>query len=252
MKSTENHNYICQLIQKDLIDDFIVYVNENNFLLSAKIEKSIFETNNLLLSLKYVSLLDYSAFFGSLQIFKYLIMNKEKITNSVLLFAIHGRNPEIIQLIEDHLKNCPPKIYEDCMNEAIKCHHNEIAQYLENNFLEDRKFLIKSVAFFNFEFITKELMENPINFFYACKYDNPFIVKYIVNNFENLNINAIFKTDFCEQTCLSAAIEEENREIVKILLSIPDIDINIKSLSRLLNIGNEDVEVEDDKDQRSH
>ena len=75
-KIGENDNHICQLIRKDLIEEFIVYVNRNNISLESLINPSIFETNSFLLKNKEVSLIEYAAFFGSIQIFQYLKINK--------------------------------------------------------------------------------------------------------------------------------------------------------------------------------
>lgn len=41
----ENENYICELIRKDMIEDFITYVNRNKLELDLTIDDSIFETN---------------------------------------------------------------------------------------------------------------------------------------------------------------------------------------------------------------
>ena len=69
-KSGENDTYICQLIQKDDIDNFISYISQNDILLNSEITESIFETNRFLLK-KKPSIIEYASFFGSIQIFKY-------------------------------------------------------------------------------------------------------------------------------------------------------------------------------------
>lgn len=62
-KNGNNDNYLCQLIQKDSIDDFIIYVNRSNLSLSkTKIIPSIFETNLFLLN-NQVSLIEYACFY---------------------------------------------------------------------------------------------------------------------------------------------------------------------------------------------
>ena len=48
-KNGENDGYLCQIIQKDLIEEFITYVNKEDYPLNSYIEKSIFETNRFLL-----------------------------------------------------------------------------------------------------------------------------------------------------------------------------------------------------------
>ena len=70
-KIGENENYLCQLIRNDSIIDFITYVNKTNLYLDTKLQYSIFETNEFLIS-KKPTLIEYAAFYGSIQIFKYL------------------------------------------------------------------------------------------------------------------------------------------------------------------------------------
>ena len=36
-KNGENHHYICELIRKDLVEEFIVHINKNHYSLSSKI-----------------------------------------------------------------------------------------------------------------------------------------------------------------------------------------------------------------------
>lgn len=44
-KNGENDNYVCKLIQKDSVQEFIAFVNRNNFSLKSTIKPSIFDTN---------------------------------------------------------------------------------------------------------------------------------------------------------------------------------------------------------------
>ena len=130
-KEGENDNYICELIRKDLVVDFITYVNQANIPLSAKIKPSLFETNAFLLK-KDAALIEYSAFFGSIQIFQYLLKNKVEMKSDLWSYAIHGRNPEIIFLLEENKVAHDDKI----IKESIKCHHNEITEYFLDNAIE--------------------------------------------------------------------------------------------------------------------
>ena len=82
-KKGENDIYICGLIQKDAIEDFVSYVNKTNFSLTSKINYSIFETNSFLLKNKKMTLIEYASFFGSIQILKYLFLNKVDLTQSI-------------------------------------------------------------------------------------------------------------------------------------------------------------------------
>ena len=71
----ENESYICKVIRDDNVVEFITYVNQNSISLNSNIRTSIYETNSFLLKAYNLSLIEYAAFFGSIQIFQYLQMN---------------------------------------------------------------------------------------------------------------------------------------------------------------------------------
>ncbi|KAK8891517.1 hypothetical protein M9Y10_028729 [Tritrichomonas musculus] len=200
----ENHHEICKLIQKDSIEDFIVYVNKNNYPLNRLIEPSIHETNQFLLERRIkkeknnwftkeksveiiytfsISLIEYAAFFGSIQIFKYLQDNRAPLKKSLWNYAIHGQNPEIIHILEEN--NIWPKSYDDCLIESIKCHHNDIANYIEKNYLNyekiDKSFTIfrQSLKYHNFAFINSYFISQTC-LYYFIKYDCPLYIDYIL------------------------------------------------------------------------
>ena len=62
-KEGENDSFICKIIRKDLIEDFIIYVKKQLYPLNSKIDPSIYETNTFLLKNKNPSLIEYAAFF---------------------------------------------------------------------------------------------------------------------------------------------------------------------------------------------
>ena len=184
----ENDSYICQLIRDDSLDEFISFINHNEISLKTKIEQSFFETNNFLIKKGKCSLINYSAFHGSIRIFKYLILNQVQLEPSIWPYAIHSNNSEIIHLLEEKNISFESKI--NCYEEAIKCHHNDVANYIMNNYisrsLDNSSFLLKC---FNFNFITdKNINENL--FFELCKYDYYTFVKYFVEN-GNIDYNQV-------------------------------------------------------------
>ena len=91
----ENDDTICTIIRNDLIDEFISFVKKNDYPLNSQINQSIFETNNFLLK-NEPTLIEYAAFFGSTQIFKYLYLNGVELIQSIWIYAIHSDNPEMI------------------------------------------------------------------------------------------------------------------------------------------------------------
>ena len=51
---------------------------------------------------KITTLIEYTVFFGSNQIFNYLITRELKLTPSLWLYAIHSKNAEIINILEEN------------------------------------------------------------------------------------------------------------------------------------------------------
>ena len=160
-KIGENHHYICTLIRKDLIEDFIIYVEKNNYSLTSKIEPSIYETNSFLQERKKVTLIKYASFFGSTQIFNYLRLNQVKLNSKLWMYAIHSNSSELYSLLEENhvkIKNT----YLTYFNESIKCHHNDFTNYFLSNHLQDYKdnqfnyrTTIEALKYHNFEFIKR-------------------------------------------------------------------------------------------------
>ena len=260
-KIGQNDAYICKLIQKDSIDEFITYVNKNNISLDSTINRSIYETNSFLIE-KTPTLIEYTVFFGSIQIFNYLRLNKVELTSSLWLFAIHGRNPELIHLLEEN--QIKPEIecdsnksknfrnkkkekivsYREIFIESIKCHHNEIKNYIEENYLFDENLsfeaLIQSIKYYNFCFIDSNLI-NQSSFHDLCRYDYYNIVEIILNNKE-IDINS-FKDN---KTALLIAVENENIDLIQLLISNEKIDINASCAHKIkyneYNFGGEYIE----------
>lgn len=178
----ENDSYISELIRNDSIEEFVSYVNQTNLsLLRTKIKDSIFETNSFLLK-NQPSLIEYAAFFGSLRIFQYLRFNGIDLEPQIWLYAIHGKNNAIIHLLEDYHVQPPNGKYDECLAESIKCHHNDISNYIRDNLIvsddiEKNGIILKSIfKSRNFEMIPDEIKGNEI-FFYLCHYNYSKLVK---------------------------------------------------------------------------
>ncbi|KAK8839668.1 hypothetical protein M9Y10_032041 [Tritrichomonas musculus] len=199
-KSGEQYSYISQLIRNDSLDDFILYMNQVNLTFSSKLKISIFETNSFLLNHE-PTLIEYAAFFGSIQIFKYLLIKNAELNPSLWLFAVHGRNAEIIHLLEENDVKPFDKSYNECLKEAIKCHHNDIADYIIDNIIG---YDVES------ENIEKKFDQNSLAF--AFRYLNYYY----------------FPTDFNKPYLLHYCCKYNYNELVKALLKVKGLDINAK------------------------
>ena len=194
-KIGENHHHLSELIRNDSIEEFISFTNKTNLPLSTTIKPSIYETN-LFLFQNTPTLIEYCVFFGSIQIFQYLILNNIEMTSSLWIYAIHGKNPEIIHILEENHVVPDDPTFKECLFESIKCHHNEITNYILNNLFrnhQDDELSIFSMAieYNNYEFFP----ENLNNLFFLdelCKFDYVPIVNLLINR-KNINSRIISK-----------------------------------------------------------
>lgn len=111
-QNKENESYICSLIREDLIEGFVSDVNRKN---NQFLKKHTYLNEN------EPTLNEYAAFFGSIQFFQFLFLNKVELESSILQYVIHSIFFEITFkkvyiLFFD-------KAYEEAFMESIKCHH---------------------------------------------------------------------------------------------------------------------------------
>ena len=248
----ENENYICELIRKDSIDEFIEYINKTNYKIKqerqpsdfrmvyyldemypdiyspcATIDRSFFETNQFLLDKNILSLIEYAAFYGSVQIFKYLYKNGIRLTKPLWEYAVHGENAEIIHILEEN----GFKPDERSLKESIKCHHLDITNYILNNYQINDSFnkLTQCLKNFNFICIEDDQINNLI-FLDLCKYDYCSLVE-ILLKINNFDINRLEKRGKKELRPFHVAIMKGNKDIVKQLISSDKLDINSKIIT---------------------
>lgn len=188
----ENDSYICKLIQEDLIDEFIAHVNMENCSLDSIINASIYETNNFLLKKQNISMIEYAAFFGSIQIFQYLRLNKATLGGSLYSYAFQSNNQEMIHLLEETYSNyiIPYEALQHYVK-SIASHHNDIATYIQNKYLENMQIescqIFCSLKYHNFGLVQQNFI-NQKSFCDLCKYDYYTLVDILLNDF-NADVN---------------------------------------------------------------
>lgn len=253
----ENDNDISYLIRNDLIDEFIIYVNKTNLSLSKIIEPSIYETNDYLID-KTPSLIEYTAFYGSFQIFQFLRLNRIELQPSIWIYAIHGRNADIIHLLEEN--DVSPSSYLECMHESIKCHHNELMNYICSKYIDNFDdtlidILIQSIKHYNIINLSEKFLEKTDVFYYLCKYDYSNVVSLLLESkTNNIDINytkekkknILFEGDYEKRMIekkspLTEAVLKGNQEIVEILAKQENIYINSKYESSFSYYNNKGV-----------
>ena len=120
-----------------------------------------------------------STFYGSIQIFRYLLQNQVDLSPLLWIYAIHGQNPDIIHLLEENQIKPEDESYQKCLKESIKSHHNVFAMYFKTNFVSDVFDVISNYSknefyygfrFYNFQFISSELNQK-FFFYYAVQFE---------------------------------------------------------------------------------
>ena len=220
----ENDSFICSLIRQDLVDEFIVYVNKKNLSFSStRIKQSIFETNSFLID-KKPTLIEYAAFFGSIQIFQYLRFNNVPLESSLWLYSIHSKNANLIHLLEENQVEPNDSSYEECFIESIKCHHNDIADYIIDCFLSNQKYgekvtknIIKKS---NFKYFPDNFKEN-FSFYYLCKSEYKTLVDLYIDKIKYLIEPQIKSNNML--ILLRNAAQNNKTDVLYYLLSKKDI-----------------------------
>ncbi|KAK8865481.1 hypothetical protein M9Y10_011036 [Tritrichomonas musculus] len=195
----QNDSIICELIRNDSVEEFITYITKNAISPSGQIQHSIFETNQFLIKNKNPTFIEYAAFFGSIQIFKFLRFQKAVLTPSLWLYSIHSNNAELIHILEEEHAQPADKTYQKCLKESIKCHHNEIAKYIQEN-LSDKNVeknnlksnfnentLADNLHYHNYVFLEPQLLHRFL-FYYACKYSYFTLVEFYLK-LDGIDVN---------------------------------------------------------------
>ncbi|KAK8839879.1 hypothetical protein M9Y10_031592 [Tritrichomonas musculus] len=201
----ENDSDVCNLIRKDSIDEFVKFADKNYLSFKSTIEESIFETNPFLIG-KKPSLIEYASFFGSIQIIKFLVSKKVELTPSLWLYAVHGNNQELLTYLRDNSVQPPDASFKSCLVESIKCHHNEIADFIQNNLLSiqsdekvDDIIFSNALKYLNYVLINQDLNDILV-FYYLCQNDNLTLVEKLLNEKDlssKINTKIVLKFFFC-------------------------------------------------------
>lgn len=115
-------------IRDDDVETFQSLLSKNNFSVNHKIEQSFYERLKMLID-DNLSLIQVAAFYGSINIFKFLWMQKNiEIDDNLLSYAYAGENIEIIHICE---QKCP---LTDAFLQPIFIHRTDLLDYYLDNF----------------------------------------------------------------------------------------------------------------------
>lgn len=148
-----NHFPILEFIRNDDFFGFQDFLSENGNALNLKIPASLFERFTLL-NKQNVSLIEYSAFFKAIQIFKFLYLRLEKLPETLPIFAVAGGDPEIISLCQDKGLS-----FRNTLLLAIQFKHDNIYNYLRNEIPLTSEICQIAIEFFNCSIIKNIIFE---------------------------------------------------------------------------------------------
>ncbi|OHT03095.1 hypothetical protein TRFO_29558 [Tritrichomonas foetus] len=223
-----NEDEYSQLIRYDKIDEFMVMFVEKGNDFNFKIPFSRYETADYVNCPDLMpNLIEYAAFFGAVNIFKFLYLEGAKFTPELLSFAVAGGNYEIIHFLEENNY----KFTEDHIKVAIQFHRNEIVEYIRNNcFLidhqsddqnnqnDDDNDSDHNISGWNFTMVHFQQC------ILSCNY------KYFFEMYE------MFKDRLNEKvqgdSLLVDAINRGYTEVIEIFLKNPTVDINLTNIDR--------------------
>lgn len=156
-------NPLVQLIKEDKINEFQDFISKNNYNIENEIPQSHFEMHQILFNAKPI---EYAAFFGSINIFKFLL-NKDNNINfgNLLEYAIAGGNIDIIHIIENESHDDDIKSNQRLLELAILYMNNELIEYIVHSYPVkiDAESYIKCIYASNYDAALKlkELDDDP-------------------------------------------------------------------------------------------
>lgn len=144
-------------------------------------------------------------------------MNGAELDPSIWIYAVHSDNPELIHFLEEKKNVLDETLFEKVYIESIKCHNNDVANYIKNNYLNDNKnvektSIRKALKYFNFAFVCENI-EKESFLPHLCKYDYYPIVENMMKT-QSIDINCLIKSQLKDDGifhALKELKEEKNR-----------------------------------------
>ena len=242
-------NPLLELIRKDDLEGFKTFLNFHptiDIKDEENIQSFLFGSENgrrgEIISYRYpidrfsyrntTNLLNFAAFYGSSECFKYFIMNDCNIPDDIAEFAIYGGNNEIIRILEQKGVN-----YDNKLQISIDSHHYHITDWLLTNYNCEKIYLYNCIKSYNYQaflfFISKGEDPNARTDFMsydslavAAKTGSIWAAKYLI---EKCIIN--FDTKYTEnQNIIHIAIICDNILVLKYLVETGKFDVNWKDV----------------------
>lgn len=192
--------------------------------------------------------IQYAAYTGSIQVFKYLflqqicILDCDSFGRSLFLYALVGGNPEIVHIVHQYLvqKNLNLKITTDFLQIVIQSGNNSILQWILTNFkLEGLDYIVLL-----HEAIQTNNIEAFLSFIGHIRQTNSQIIRLAImtDNTEITKLLGCFWFHNKESMICDAAVNGNVRMMKNILKTIP-LDENLRKLCIKIAIKLDNLEM---------
>ncbi|OHT11546.1 hypothetical protein TRFO_19000 [Tritrichomonas foetus] len=217
-------------IRQDNIEKFSQYAKTPQFKVDEKVLSNIYERCTFINDKP--KLLEYAAFFGSKECFKFLLASGAEKTPGILRFAICSGNSDIIKLCDS-----PICTLLGSLSLAVEYHHQVVSEWLievKNQSCFDPIVIQNCLRFCNFHmlsYILKKGVNANLFLLEAVHYDNIPATKWLLE-IKGINVNQQdTKRGF---TPLHYAAQSGNIKIIGLLLGTNGIHINSRTVFNLM------------------
>ena len=223
-------NTLEYYIKEDDIDSFQDYLSEKMYSnLNYPIRLETDQPPHFVAWDTRISLLNLAAFYGSVKIFKYLLLNNCETSDDTFSYAVAGGSMEIIRI-------CDQKSFKfkNCLKASVQFHRRDIAEWILLNFDFEEVSLWDCINYHNYEAFLffciniKNHHETSFNgrtpLSLACERGHLCIVKYLIEK-QGTRIEA---RDKYGMITIHVAASYGNLQIVKYLIEEQGIDKDYK------------------------
>ncbi|KAK8889561.1 hypothetical protein M9Y10_034311 [Tritrichomonas musculus] len=196
-----NEDNIAKIIRNDDVHSLNKALKLDELLLNSTIHTSRYETFDFVKSFgKKPSLIEYSAFFGRVNVFRYLLERGAVVSEVLPEFAVCGGSIEIIHSLEE---NKHLTFGAECLQASVEFFQYELIEYIisTNNVKYSIFDLLESIKHFNYEVFIEIIKVGELCtvdnmnqcLFYSIEYQNIDALNLILK-FDGIDVNA--RTDF--------------------------------------------------------
>lgn len=232
----ENPNPIALSIRNDNVEQLQTLLSQTNTPFNQKVKYSLFERFIFINEEKIdlaPTLIEYAAFFGSIETFKFLYQNVDTFPEKITEYAVAGGNYEIIHLCEQLKAN----FTNDILMTSIRFFQSDITSYLEENFGFQKTIneASKSIVYYNLRALIDceaTLREDPNQYNYkgltvlslASLNGDLDITNYLITTFhDSIDIN---KQTSDGDSPFSFACKYGHLDLVEYFSKLEEIDVN--------------------------